>query len=125
MRTFEDATYAERFGVELVRYRHHFQLTQDELAEKCGLSRYLIIGLENAKSKIDIEVITLLKTECKDYLLFMLLYSRYGEGLVKKFPLEYPFISQDELEKWVNKLAKKYPVYGPRYYDKEGRRVVK
>ena len=52
MRTFEDATYAERFGVELVRYRHHFQLTQDELAEKCGLSRYLIIGLENAKSKL-------------------------------------------------------------------------
>ena len=55
----------------------------------------------------------------------MLLYSNYGEGLVKKFPLEYPFISQDELEKWVNKLAKKYPVYGPRYYDREGRRVVK
>ena len=75
MRTFEDASYLERFGVELVRYRYHFQLTQDEMAEKCHLTRFVIIGLEKGRSKLDFETLAKLYLECNKYLFFTFIIS--------------------------------------------------
>lgn len=125
MKTFEDVSYLERLGVELVRYRHHFQLTQDEMAEKCHLTRFVIIGLEKGRSKLDFETLTKLYLECKQYLIFMLLYSFYGEHLLERLPLDLPIVSREGLAKWVDDLRSYYPVEGPRYYDKEGRRIDK
>ena len=125
MRTFEDASYLERFGVELVRYRYHFQLTQDEMAEKCHLTRFVIIGLEKGRSKLDFETLAKLYLECNKYLFFMLIYSFYGKHLLEKLPADFPMVSRERLAEWVDGLRKVYPVYGPRYYDREGRRVYK
>ena len=55
----------------------------------------------------------------------MLLYSFYGKHLLEKLPADFPMVSRERLAEWVDGLRKDYPVYGPRYYDREGRRVYK
>ena len=55
----------------------------------------------------------------------MLLYSFYGKHLLEKLPADFPMVSRERLADWVDGVRKVYPVDGPLYYDREGRRVYK
>ena len=123
MRDFEDVPFEGRLGLEFRRLRRFLDLCQDEFGEQCNLTLSVVHNLEKGNTKCDLGTFREFFKPCGSYSLFMFLYASYGDNLRDKFQELFPEIPVEAFDEWVKILAKKYPVYGDRYYDNDSMRA--
>lgn len=123
MLEFDEVPFEGRLGFEFRRFRRFLDLTQEEFGEPCNMSLSVVHNLEKGNTKCDLLTFSELFKVCGSFAFYMYFYALFGKNMRNKLRELFAEIPEEAFDEWEKILAKKYPVYGPRYYDNDAVRA--